>query len=277
MTNYKGFAVQHSPLKTLPYCGHLVRRHDPDRFLLSLFTSTETREALWSLFAFNHEIAKTREVVTETTIGLIRLQWWRDAIADIYQRKDIPDHEILKPLAETIKTYGLKQEHFNTLIYAREFDLETVLPGNLEGLINYTDFTTTPLLKMAVTISGGDAEMECVQPVATNYALAGLLRAIPFHAGQGRCYLPEDLMRERGVTLHNLYKPEKREALKAIVKKVASSQLKGMRPESRLLRATDILADIYFRQMERLNYDVFNPRLQQDPAFKVLRLWWRGG
>ena len=53
---------------TLSYCGEMVRKHDPDRFLLSLFMKPDRREALWALYAFNHEIARTREVVTETKI-----------------------------------------------------------------------------------------------------------------------------------------------------------------------------------------------------------------
>ena len=54
---------------TISYCGETVRKHDPDRFLLSMFAPPESREALWALYAFNHEIAKTREVVTETQVA----------------------------------------------------------------------------------------------------------------------------------------------------------------------------------------------------------------
>ena len=71
--------------KTLSYCGQVVRDQDRDRFLLSLFAPADRREALWALFAFNHEIAKTREVVTEMQLGLIRLQWWREQVTNIFK------------------------------------------------------------------------------------------------------------------------------------------------------------------------------------------------
>ena len=58
-------------MKRLSTLQNLVQRHDPDRYLLSLFAPARHRAALWALYAFNHEIAKTREVVTETTMGLI--------------------------------------------------------------------------------------------------------------------------------------------------------------------------------------------------------------
>ena len=62
------------------YCGALLRRHDADRYLTALFAPGERREALFALYAFNLEIARMREAVSEPMMGLIRLQWWRDAL-----------------------------------------------------------------------------------------------------------------------------------------------------------------------------------------------------
>ena len=126
---------------TLTYCGNIVRQQDSDRYLLSLFAPAKHRHALWALFAFNCEIAKTREVVSETTIGLIRLQWWRDAIAEIYEGKPVRQHEVVQPLAQAIKNYHLPRDLFDTLIYAREFDLEDVIPSNIAGLRTYCEKT----------------------------------------------------------------------------------------------------------------------------------------
>src|SRR3546814_13116142 len=56
-------------------CGALVERHDPDRYLASLFAPEAQREDLFALYAFNYEVAKTAEVVSEPMIGQIRLQW----------------------------------------------------------------------------------------------------------------------------------------------------------------------------------------------------------
>ena len=58
----------------------LVRRHDPDRFLTALFAPPERRDALLTLYAFNHELARAREVVSEPPLALIRLQWWREVV-----------------------------------------------------------------------------------------------------------------------------------------------------------------------------------------------------
>jgi len=41
----------------------MVRRVDPDRYLTALFAPPARREALFTLYAFNHELARAREVV----------------------------------------------------------------------------------------------------------------------------------------------------------------------------------------------------------------------
>ena len=58
----------------------LVRRHDPDRFLTALFAPPDRRDALLTLYAFNHELARAREVASEPPLALIRLQWWREVV-----------------------------------------------------------------------------------------------------------------------------------------------------------------------------------------------------
>lgn len=256
----------------LTACGRIVREHDPDRFLLSLFAPPDRRAALWALFGFNHEIAKTREVVSDSTLGLIRLQWWRDEIARIYNGPGASEHEVLRELAEAIRRYDLPQEHFDTLAYAREFDLENVRPANLEGLLNYCDFTSTPLYKLAVQIAGGEPEMEPVYPVAVNYALAGLLRSVGPLAAQERCYLPEDLMERHGVRMSGLFSGKGLEGLPALLFEIAAARAGGMRPEHPFLAAVSKLSDLYFSHLKGLNYNIFNPRYTLEPPFKALRL-----
>lgn len=253
-------------------CGEIVRAHDPDRFLLSMFAPAAARSDLWALFAFNHEIAKTREVVSDSTLGLIRLQWWRDAINGIYEGK-ILAHEVVAPLAQAIERHNLPRDLFDTLLYAREFDLEDVLPGNVEGLINYADFTTTPLLKLAVRITGGDEAAEVVQPIAINYAIIGILRAIHFHGRAGRCYLPEDLMMQHSIKRVEIGNPKNRQALSQIAVKVAEkSFVHGVKVDSQILQAHNNFARIYFDHLKRAKFDTMSHKYMNPPAFLTLRL-----
>lgn len=262
-------------MTSLSYLGDFVKQNDPDRFLLSLFCDASCRESLLALFAFNYEISKTREVVSESTLGHIRLQWWRDEIGKIYEGNPTQGNEILSALNSAIQDYDLSRKSFDDLIYAREFDLENVLPSDLQGFLNYCDFTSTPLMHLAVIIAGGDPENEPAKAVAVNYAMAGLLRNIPYHARQGRAYLPESLLKEGGITTDELFSFKKKENLAEIVRKITKEYEKSLKPGHVFLKSSNILADLYFKQIKGQGYDVFTPKLQVPPALKVLRLYAR--
>lgn len=256
----------------LSYCGEMVRTYDRDRFLISLFVPTRSREALWALFAFNLEIAKTREVVSDSNLGHIRLQWWRDVIKAVYDGGDIPQHEVVLPLAQAVSAYDLPREHFDALIYAREFDLEDVLPASLDGMMNYADFTHTPLLRLVNAVCGVDEEPETTQSIAIGYAMTGLLRSVPYHARQNRGYLPQDMMQKHDLTINTLF--QKRDALKFLIKDVMPliKDRLNIKTESKLTKAHRNLASLYTRQIEKNGFDLFSSALVRPPHFLALRL-----
>lgn len=258
--------------KSPSYCEALVRAHDYDRYVLSMFLPARVREDVWAALAFNHEIAKTREVVSESTLGLIRLQWWRESIAEIYEGQGVKEHEVLKPLSEAIKRHDLPREDFEALCYAREFDLEDVLPGNVEGLLNYCEFTTAPLLRLIVRVSGVDPAQEVVQPVAMNYGLAGVLRATRGFAAQRRFYLPEDLVRRHGFDTEGIFEDTD---IALVIRDIVDARLPVSKPSHVFLRGCEALSEMYFKQIISMDYNVMDPKLQSDPAFKMLRLFWK--
>lgn len=246
--------------RTANECAILVRTQDPDRFLISLFYTPDVRVPLWALHAFNYEIARTREIVTDTHIGLIRLQWWRDALAALYERNAVADHPVVQGLAEAVWRYNMPRELFDQLIYAREFDLEDQVPGSLEGLCNYADYTHTPLLRMGATIAGDDPDHPAVQPVAMAYALAGLLRAVPHHRAQGRQYIPD------GVSAATV-----REKAQDLLRQAARKD------EGRFTRLHRTMAAQYLSKIQRLRDNTDDRRLSVPPLFRGVGLWLAAG
>ncbi len=256
----------------ISYCGALVKEYDPDRFLLCMFASADVREDLWALFSFNYEIAKTREVVSDTTLGQIRLQWWRDAIASIYDGEEVTEHEIVQPLARAIHAHDLPQEHFETLLHAREFDLEDVAPETLEGLLIYIDHTNAPLLKLALQICGHDPEVQPVQAMAVNYGLMGVLRSAQVMAAQGRCLLPSDLMAKHGVSKAALYQGKPEEGIALLAQEICEGYVHGIKVDRGFLRAYLSLSGVYYSQVKSLKYNIFAPRMECPPSFRALSL-----
>src|SRR5947209_15299486 len=101
----------------------LVRRHDRDRYQTVLFAPAARREALFALYAFNYEIARVRESVTQPMLGQIRLQWWRENIAAACEVGVVRHHPVAEALTAAIRDLRLSRDHFARLIDARESDL----------------------------------------------------------------------------------------------------------------------------------------------------------
>ena len=65
------------------HCEALVRAHDKDQYLTSLFAPAERRPYLFALYAFALEIGRVKSLVNEPMAGTIRLQWWLDAVSGL--------------------------------------------------------------------------------------------------------------------------------------------------------------------------------------------------
>jgi phytoene/squalene synthetase len=84
---------------TLTACAALVERGDPDRFRAAMAAPPPARNVLFPLYAFNLEVARAPQVASEPLIGEMRLQWWRDALAEIAAGGPVRRHEVTTPLA----------------------------------------------------------------------------------------------------------------------------------------------------------------------------------
>ena len=260
-------------MMSLTYSGNIVRQQDSDRFLLSLMVPSRFRSALWALFAFNYEIAKTREVVSETQIGLIRLQWWREAISEIYEDKPVRQHEVVEALTQVIKEYNLPREDFDALIYAREFDLEGVTPANLEGLLHYCDYTTTPLYRLVLQIINESSDESVLKEISVHYALIGTLRAVPYMFNQRRLMLPSDILTKYELSEQKLFDFKQFEKLPEVIKEILREQNQFRNTSSKFLKAAQKVTKLYQTQIESVQYDVFDSRLTVQPRFMALRVW----
>ncbi len=169
----------------------LVRRHDPDRFLTALFAPPERRDALLALYAFNHELARAREVASEPMLALIRLQWWREAVEGAARR-----HAVAAPLAAAIDAGMLQRADLHALIDAREVEAEP----EIATLADWRGYVLAGAGGVAVAAARllGAPEPEALRPLGAAYGVAGLLRSATLLAARGRCLLPADLLAAQG-------------------------------------------------------------------------------
>lgn len=249
-----------------------LRRADPDRHLLTMFYPRPKHLPLQALYLLNHEIARTRSMVTDTNLGLIRLQWWRDEIRKVYGGGSGGEIPALAALAPSIRAGILPFERFETILFAREFDLEDVAPASLDGLRNYADFITTPLNEMALAILNEKAEEAEIQQISVNYALMEVIRSVPLMLSQARCYIPQDLLAQKGLTPEKIIHINHQADIADMVKAIAALIEPYRKAKSRLLRLQQRLTLIYMKHLEKAGFDVFSADFQLPPPFLALRL-----
>jgi NADH dehydrogenase [ubiquinone] 1 alpha subcomplex assembly factor 6 len=203
------------PPPALSACGTLLRQGDKGRFLTALFAPPDMREGLFALYAFNLEVAKTREMVSEPMLGQIRLQWWRETLEEIFAGTTPRQHEVVTPLAGTIQRFALPHAPFAALIDGREQDLQMPPPETEAEFQAYLDATGGMLGRLAAKITGADPDAAAAR--ATAYAKAGTLIGIARRAQLGRVDLPLDRLGAAGLTARSIRDGAPSEALSRLV------------------------------------------------------------
>jgi NADH dehydrogenase [ubiquinone] 1 alpha subcomplex assembly factor 6 len=240
----------------------LLRGHDRDRYLLSVFAPAPRRAAIQAIYAFNYEIARIRDTVSEPVLGQIRLQWWRDGVDEAFGDGSVRRHEVLTPLADAIRHHGLSRDHFGRLIAARERDLAPDPPENLAALEAYAEESSAPLQLLALEALGGSgAEANrAARDAAIAYALTGLLRAAPHLKRMQR--LPPILANEpRNV------------AARAQLHLDAARAVRGRMPRAALPALWPaVFAAADLARLRRVGFDPFAPPFSRFDPWRAWRL-----
>jgi NADH dehydrogenase [ubiquinone] 1 alpha subcomplex assembly factor 6 len=262
------------------YCARTLRRQDHERYLTALFAPPDRRGALFALYAFNLELARARESVREPLMGLMRLQWWRDSLRDIDEGRPRA-HAVIRLLAEAIAAHGLERAMLERLVDARERDMATEPPRDLAALLDYANASSGTLALLALKVLGqpSPAVEEAGRDLGVAWALAGIARAVPFHAAQRRLYLPADLMANTGLSPGHLFERGTSPALRPVVEALAEearrrlAAVRQVRPQVPrrfhpvFLQAA--LAAGHLRRLEAAGYDPFDARVQVAPPGRI--------
>jgi 15-cis-phytoene synthase len=103
----------------------LVRRVDPDRWLASRFIGDEEARAdVVALYAFDYELSRVHKVTSQPLLGEIRLTWWAEAVAEIFEGHPVRRHPVTLALASAVARHSLPRGLLDAIIDARLPELE---------------------------------------------------------------------------------------------------------------------------------------------------------
>lgn len=172
----------------------LVRRVDEDRWLASRFAPEPVRKRLIALYALNYEIARTAETVRELGLGEIKLQWWREAIAEIFDGGQARPLPALVALRQVVQEAPLSRWRFDSMIDARRLDFEAKPFNEWTDFNEYINDTAGELMRLAIEACGVEVTsgpmQSFVATAAHRWAVAGILRSEPVWRARGRDLSP---------------------------------------------------------------------------------------
>lgn len=262
-------------IQNTSFCVLEVKKYDYYRYLCCLLAPEEQRDKLFTIYAFNNEIAKIKDMVTEPMAGHIRLQWWREAIDEIYKKKPVSHkHEVVDALYELVHGSKIPKSMFHNLINAREADIEFHAPANMEDIKQYTINTSSNLFYLilaALEIDDKQAK-EAAYYSGIAYAMTGIMRSMRHNSYHRRVMLPKDMMEEQQITTKEIIEGKNLEKTRTIVRALCEhakvslnhvAALSGEIPkEAKIALLPLSTVDIFLNRIKRHNYDLFNSNIE---------------
>lgn len=267
------------------YCEELVRSGDRDRYLATLFTPQKHRRALFALYAFNLEVARTREQAHQTMPGEIRLQWWNELLTGA-GRGDVSANPIAAALREVVVRFRLPPKMLADLIEARRFDIYDEPMPDVAALEAYAGKTSSSVIELAARIlnDGRDPKVAALAYHAgIAYAISGLLRAFPLHAARRQLYIPVEVLQRHHAQVDDVFGGRVTVELRAALAEMRLRARHHLEMGSKLLAtmpvsvAPALLPVALVRQnlarMERRSYRPFKP--SELPQWRRQWILWR--
>ena len=206
------------------HCLKLLRDGDRERYLAVLYAPQGKRPALAALYAFDVEIGRIRNLVSEPLPGEIRLQWWRDVISG-ERRAEGAQHPVGAALLSAIDQYALPPAAFDSYLEARIFDLyHDPIPdrGTFEG---YLGETVSVFFMLAAQILNDGADPVCADVAGhagMAAGIAGILNDLSLHRKRQQVYIPRDVLQAAGTGAETLLEGTDSDALERVVSVVVA-------------------------------------------------------
>lgn len=268
------------------YCIDLVRSRDYDGFLCSLLLPEGARRSALALRAFNVELAQVKDTVSQKTIGLMRMQFWKTAIEDIY-RDDPPVQPICYELWKAVRKHTLTKRWMSRIISEREKDLEDRAYRNLQELEAYSENTQSSLLYLLLEVLGvKDVHADhAASHIGKAQGIITCLRAAPYHSRRRKVYLPMDICILHGASQEDFIRGSQEQNVKDVVYDIASQahiHLEHARSFSKNVPAAaspvflhTVVLDDFLQRVRKVDFNIFHPSLQKRNPLLPIQLYFR--
>jgi len=266
------------------FCANLVRSHDFARYASTLFVPADQRRGLLAIYAFNAEICRIRDQVSQPLPGEIRLQWWTDMLAGA-GHGGVEGNPVAAELLLAINRWRLPAERLSRLIDEHQFDLYNDPMPTMAALEGYIDDTAAMLFALGAVIAGhASQEIEhLARHAGLALGLAQVIAALPIDTARRQLFLPLQLLESHGSGIEEVFAAKQTAQLRAALDRLigeAGAHLKTalalLAQAPREVRPVFLPLALVARELKwmlRPDTDLFT--LRQNSRLRTLWTLWR--
>ncbi len=209
------------PADSVAFCADLVRSHDFPRYVATLFAPAAERRALLALYAFNVEIVRVRDQVSQPLPGEIRLQWWTDMLSG-HVHGSAEGNPVAAELLRAIHDFDLPVEPLSLLADEHQFDLYNDPMPTLTALEGYLAATCSALFALAARIMAppSEATEHVARHAGLAQGIAQIIANLPRDAAHRQLFLPQQLLTSHGCGMEDVFAGKETPNLHAVLKQL---------------------------------------------------------
>jgi phytoene synthase len=250
------------------------------------------REALYAVYAFCRTVDDIADLGHDPAAQRAGLEAWRRDVARCYEPGAAPEHPIARQLAGAVKSFGLPRTALEAIIEGCEMDLRQATYETAEDLYPYCYRVASAVGLCCIEIFG------YTDPRARDYAvnlgtalqLTNIIRDVGADAQVGRVYVPQQDLRDFGVSVEDLRESRYGDAFVRLMRHQAARARRFYAAadaafpvvDVRSLVPAEIMGRIYHALLEEIearDFRVFGERVALPARRKAaiaLRAWMRG-
>jgi phytoene synthase len=272
------------PADSAAFCADLVRSHDFPRYVATLFVPAAERRALLALYAFNVEIVRVRDQVSQPLPGEIRLQWWTDMLSG-HVHGSAEGNPVAAELLRAIRDFELPVEPLSLLVDEHQFDLYNDPMPTMTALEGYLAATCSALFTLAARIVAPPSE--AIEHLARHAGLAQgiaqIIANLPRDAAHRQLFLPQQLLASHDCGMEDVFAGKESSNLGAVLDQLVGEAQQHLATASSLFTEVPSSARPAFLPLSQARADLTrlsrpgrNPFAPQ-PASRLRTLWtlWR--
>lgn len=188
------------------YCQEKAVQSGSSFYYSFLYLPQEKRRAITALYAFCREVDDVVDECAEASVARVKLAWWRQEVAAIFDRTGKPSHPVAKALAEVAGTFNLNAEQLNAIINGMEMDLDYNRYADFDTLRHYCYHVASVVGLCSAEIFGyrNLRTLEYAENLGLAFQLTNIIRDVGEDGRRDRIYLPQDELQRFGVTSEDI-------------------------------------------------------------------------